>query len=203
MPAILEQALRTLGAAAAEPRVSNPGHTVNTYSPTAQAFAGYVPALCRALRWRPGALLGLCSLGRFGRRPARRHAGLDHTGAEQSPRNPGCAPGAAPRTHCTASLAHRSLRLQRTGRAGVFPVPQTDIADEAAWRLIAHVAQTPFTKNCVSSSNWVTPSFSGLRQCHGQTGLLFGVQSPHASTSEIFEHIRTFIRALRVNDSTR
>jgi secreted Zn-dependent insulinase-like peptidase len=38
--------------------------------------------------------------------------------------------------------------------------------------------------------------FSGVRQINGQTGLLFGVQSPHASLREILEHIEVFLQRM-------
>lgn len=76
------------------------------------------------------------------------------------------------------------------------PVPGADLADEAAWRLLAHVAQTPFYQRLRVELQLGYAVFSGLRQINGQTGLLFGVQSPHASTTEIFEHIRIFLSDL-------
>ncbi|MES2871627.1 MAG: pyrroloquinoline quinone biosynthesis protein PqqF [Pseudomonadota bacterium] len=76
------------------------------------------------------------------------------------------------------------------------PVPGADMADEAAWRLLAHVAQTPFYQRLRVELQLGYAVFSGLRQINGRTGLLFGVQSPHASTSEIFEHIKMFLADL-------
>ena len=67
------------------------------------------------------------------------------------------------------------------------------MAGEAAWRLLAQVAQTPFYQRLRVELQLGYAVFSGLRQINGQTGLLFGVQSPHASTAQIFEHIRNFL----------
>ena len=38
--------------------------------------------------------------------------------------------------------------------------------------------------------------FSGIRQINGQTGLLFGVQSPSVSLEGIVEHLQTFLAQL-------
>ena len=69
-------------------------------------------------------------------------------------------------------------------------------ADEAAWRLLAHLAQTPFYQQLRVELQLGYAVFSGLRQLNGQTGLLFGVQSPHASVADIYRHIKMFIAQL-------
>jgi secreted Zn-dependent insulinase-like peptidase len=38
--------------------------------------------------------------------------------------------------------------------------------------------------------------FSALRQIHGQTGILFGVQSPDVAPLDLLEHIEHFLRDL-------
>ena len=76
------------------------------------------------------------------------------------------------------------------------PTPIGRLADEAAWRLLAHLAQTPFYQQLRVELQLGYAVFSGLRQMNGQTGLLFGVQSPHASVAEIYGHIETFIAQL-------
>ena len=73
------------------------------------------------------------------------------------------------------------------------PTPEATLADEAAWRMLAHVMQTPFYQRLRVELQLGYAVFSGLRQINGQTGLLFGVQSPHASTTQIFEHIQNFL----------
>ena len=76
------------------------------------------------------------------------------------------------------------------------PTPEATLADEAAWRMLAHVTQTPFYQRLRVELQLGYAVFSGLRQINGQTGLLFGVQSPHASTTHIFEHIQSFLAHL-------
>ena len=76
------------------------------------------------------------------------------------------------------------------------PAPFGHLADESAWRLLAHIAQTPFYQQLRVELQLGYAVFSGLRQINGQTGLLFGVQSPHASAPEIYGHIEAFIAEL-------
>ena len=76
------------------------------------------------------------------------------------------------------------------------PPPEATLADEAAWRLLAQVAQTPFYQRLRVDLQLGYAVFSGLRQINGQTGLLFGVQSPHATTAQIYEHIGSFLEDL-------
>ena len=76
------------------------------------------------------------------------------------------------------------------------PPPEATLADEATWRLLAQVAQTPFYQRLRVDLQLGYAVFSGLRQINGQTGLLFGVQSPHATTAQIYEHIASFLEDL-------
>ena len=76
------------------------------------------------------------------------------------------------------------------------PAPTTALADEAAWRLLAQIAQTPFYQRLRGELQLGYAVFSGLRQINGQTGLLFGVQSPQASTETILGHIQDFLAQL-------
>ena len=76
------------------------------------------------------------------------------------------------------------------------PAPAGDLAAEAAWRLLAQLASTPFYQQLRVEQQLGYAVFSGLRQLNGQTGLLFGVQSPHAGATKIFEHIRAFLAQL-------
>ena len=76
------------------------------------------------------------------------------------------------------------------------PPPEITLADEVAWRLLAHVAQTPFYQRLRVELQLGYAVFSGLRQINGQTGLLFGVQSPHATTTQILEYIQKFLADL-------
>ncbi|EGH48763.1 insulinase-like:peptidase M16, partial [Pseudomonas syringae pv. pisi str. 1704B] len=74
--------------------------------------------------------------------------------------------------------------------------PTTSIEDEAAWRLLAHLAQAPFYQRLRVELQLGYAVFSGLRQIDGRTGLLFGVQSPTSSAQQLFAHIGAFIGKL-------
>lgn len=76
------------------------------------------------------------------------------------------------------------------------PTATSDMADEAAWRLLAHVCQTPFYQRLRVDLQLGYAVFSALRQIHGQTGLLFGVQSPSVTPAELLRHIEEFLSGL-------
>ncbi|MFC6336897.1 pyrroloquinoline quinone biosynthesis protein PqqF [Pseudomonas sp. CCM 7891] len=76
------------------------------------------------------------------------------------------------------------------------PAPTQSLADEAAWRLLAHLGQAPFYQRLRVELQLGYAVFSGVRQINGQTGLLFGVQSPSASLEEILSHLRAFLQRL-------
>jgi coenzyme PQQ biosynthesis probable peptidase PqqF len=76
------------------------------------------------------------------------------------------------------------------------PTATDDIASEAAWRLLAHVCQTPFYQRLRVELQLGYAVFSGLRQIHGQTGLLFGVQSPNVLPLDLLQHIEQFLKGL-------
>jgi predicted Zn-dependent peptidase len=73
------------------------------------------------------------------------------------------------------------------------PAPGTDLAFEAAWRLLAHLAQAPFYQRLRVELQLGYAVFSGIRQLNGQVGWLFGVQSPGAPVGQLAEHIEAFI----------
>jgi len=73
------------------------------------------------------------------------------------------------------------------------PPPSRDITDEAAWRLLAHVCQTPFYQRLRVELQLGYAVFSALHQVHGQTGIKFGVQSPTAAPVALLEHVKTFL----------
>ncbi|WP_085727774.1 pyrroloquinoline quinone biosynthesis protein PqqF [Pseudomonas sp. R37(2017)] len=73
------------------------------------------------------------------------------------------------------------------------PTATQEIADEAAWRLLAQVCQTPFYQRLRVELQLGYAVFSALRQIHGQTGLLFGVQSPNVVP---LQHIEQFLNDL-------
>ena len=76
------------------------------------------------------------------------------------------------------------------------PAPSSSIVDEAAWRLLAHLAQGPFYQRLRVELQLGYAVFSGLRQIAGRTGILFGAQSPNASVPQLVEHIEQFLNDL-------
>ncbi|WP_456022942.1 pyrroloquinoline quinone biosynthesis protein PqqF [Pseudomonas protegens] len=76
------------------------------------------------------------------------------------------------------------------------PTASRDIADEAAWRLLVQVCQTPFYQRLRGELQLGYAVFSALRQIHGQTAMLFGVQSPNTPPVELLGHIRQFFENL-------
>jgi coenzyme PQQ biosynthesis probable peptidase PqqF len=100
-----------------------------------------------------------------------------------------------------------SIRLQRlwnaldTGSSEhalllFCPAASEELADEAAWRLLAHLCQTPFYQRLRVELQLGYAVFSALRQIHGTSGLLFGVQSPNVSPVQLLQHIEDFIGGL-------
>lgn len=113
---------------------------------------------------------------------------------------PGTANPGQPATLDTPTALHR-WREVPTGSSEqavllFCPVPSSSITDEAAWRLLAQCCQTPFYQRLRVELQLGYGVFSGVRQINGQTGLLFGVQSPHASVAEILGHIEVFLQQL-------
>lgn len=76
------------------------------------------------------------------------------------------------------------------------PTASHAIADEAAWRLLAQLCQTPFYQRLRVELQLGYAVFSALRQMNGQTALLFGVQSPNATPAELLSHIEMFLETL-------
>ncbi|KAF2389722.1 pyrroloquinoline quinone biosynthesis protein PqqF [Pseudomonas frederiksbergensis] len=76
------------------------------------------------------------------------------------------------------------------------PTATQEISDEAEWRLLAHLIQTPFYQRLRVELQLGYAVFSGLRQINGQTGLLFGVQSPSVAAVDLLEHIQHFLNKL-------
>jgi secreted Zn-dependent insulinase-like peptidase len=76
------------------------------------------------------------------------------------------------------------------------PTANRDIADEAAWRMLAQLGQTPFYQRLRVELHLGYAVFSALRQMQGQTGLLFGVQSPNAKPAALLGHIQQFLNGM-------
>lgn len=78
------------------------------------------------------------------------------------------------------------------------PTASRDITDEAAWRMLAQLCHTPFYQRLRGELQLGYAVFSALRQMHGHTGLLFGVQSPDVATTDLLKHIEQFIAGTAV-----
>ncbi|KQW33425.1 MULTISPECIES: pyrroloquinoline quinone biosynthesis protein PqqF [Pseudomonas] len=76
------------------------------------------------------------------------------------------------------------------------PTATPTLADEAAWRLLAQLCQTPFYQRLRVELQLGYAVFSGLKQIDGQTGMLFGVQSPSLSATQLNAHIEQFLDGL-------
>ncbi len=76
------------------------------------------------------------------------------------------------------------------------PTATPALADEAAWRLLAQLCQTPFYQRLRVELQVGYAVFSGLKQINGQTGVLFGVQSPSLSATQLSAHIEQFLAGL-------
>ncbi|WP_095189525.1 pyrroloquinoline quinone biosynthesis protein PqqF [Pseudomonas sp. Irchel 3E19] len=85
----------------------------------------------------------------------------------------------------TASNEHALLLFCPTAAGG--------IAQEAAWRLLAHLCHTPFYQRLRVDLQLGYAVFSALRQINGQSGWLFGVQSPTVAPVQLLEHIQQFL----------
>jgi predicted Zn-dependent peptidase len=114
--------------------------------------------------------------------------GLPGTREEQTLHAPALAPG---------KHWHHAIPPSSENAMLLFcPVPSASIADEAAWRLLAQIAQTPFYQRLRVELQLGYAVFSGLRQIAGQLGILFGVQSPTASAQVLVGHIEAFLEDL-------
>jgi len=74
-----------------------------------------------------------------------------------------------------------------------YPLPSPSVEDEAAGRLLAQMIQSPFYQRLRVELQLGYAVFSGLRQMDGQSGLLFGVQSPSVQAQHLVHHIEGFL----------
>ncbi|MFP3518214.1 pyrroloquinoline quinone biosynthesis protein PqqF [Pseudomonas sp. SIMBA_077] len=191
MPAILEHALRALSSLEAEQDVS----VVAPLMPIRQLLkrlpecsqSGLEPTLSDASQCWVGARWDGLAVGLPSATAPLISAALNKA--------PGTPDAHLPRAEYSAQRRWITQACDSSEQAVLLfcPAPTGDLGAEAAWRLLAHVAQTPFYQQLRVERQLGYAVFSGLRQLNGQTGLLFGVQSPHASGAEIFEHIRAFL----------
>ncbi|MCK6188867.1 pyrroloquinoline quinone biosynthesis protein PqqF [Pseudomonas sp. EYE_354] len=73
------------------------------------------------------------------------------------------------------------------------PTPSASLEDEATWRLLGHLLQDPFYTRLRVELQLGYAVFSGIRQITGQTGLLFGIQSPSVPLEGLVEHLQAFV----------
>lgn len=88
----------------------------------------------------------------------------------------------------TASTEHALLLI--------CPTASHDIADEAAWRLLAQLCQTAFYQRLRVELQLGYAVFSALRQLHGTTAIVFAVQSPATPVVTLLEHIQDFLNGV-------
>jgi hypothetical protein len=74
------------------------------------------------------------------------------------------------------------------------PLPATDALTEAAWRLLAQSCQSAFFQRLRSELQLGYALFCGFRQVQAHRGILFAVQSPHATAEQVLGHIETFLQ---------
>ncbi|MDF2395601.1 pyrroloquinoline quinone biosynthesis protein PqqF [Pseudomonas sp. 3MA1] len=202
LPAVLQQALKQLSQPADAFWQDNPAardeaqsipirRLLKAFSEQPRASdAGTAPAadlqaLWTDARW-DGLALGLSTslqeaLGRvLQRMPGTADAGLCQPPAPETGRRWWSLPGDA---------GEQALLL-------FCPTPGAELADEAAWRLLGQLCQTPFYQRLRVELQLGYAVFSAVRQRNGQTGLLFGVQSPSATLSDILQHLEQFLQQL-------
>lgn len=200
LPAVLEEALRVLGAPESRDRVhrgamdsepaaipirqllkSLPDHYLNNENAT-QAIG--LERVWSTARWTGFA----AGLEGWAQNEVCNAARLIHGIAEHPP-------GTAPRDTGTRWITEPSDSSE-SALLMFYPTPSASLDDEAAWRLFAQLMQAPFYQRLRVELQLGYAVFSGFRQIAGHGGLLFGVQSPSASIGQIVAHIETFIERL-------
>ncbi len=83
------------------------------------------------------------------------------------------------------------------------PTPSASLEDEATWRLLGHLLQDPFYTRLRVELQLGYAVFSGIRQINGQTGLLFGIQSPSVPLEGLVEHLQAFVAQVPALISSR
>ncbi|MBA1242964.1 pyrroloquinoline quinone biosynthesis protein PqqF [Pseudomonas japonica] len=76
------------------------------------------------------------------------------------------------------------------------PAPPGSISEDAAWRLIAQIAQAPFYQRLRVELQLGYAVFSSFRQIAGLPGLVFGVQSPGTDQPALLGHFDQFLKQL-------
>jgi coenzyme PQQ biosynthesis probable peptidase PqqF len=120
-------------------------------------------------------------------------------------------PGAAeakPMVASTAPARNRwhdvsgGVAMNETAMILFCPLPERSPECEASWRVLARLIAGDFFRRLRSELQLGYAVFSRFHQLGGQSGMLFGVQSPSASAGQILEHIQTFLAsfALKLAD---
>ncbi|WP_416770749.1 pyrroloquinoline quinone biosynthesis protein PqqF [Pseudomonas sp. RHF3.3-3] len=76
------------------------------------------------------------------------------------------------------------------------PAASASIVDEACWRALGQLIQAPFYQRLRVELQLGYAVFSSVRQIHGRSGLLLGVQSPGASLAALLGHFESFLASL-------
>lgn len=76
------------------------------------------------------------------------------------------------------------------------PALPGSISEDAAWRLIAQIAQAPFYQRLRVELQLGYAVFSSFRQIAGVPGLVFGVQSPGTDQAALLNHLEHFLKQL-------
>lgn len=195
MPTVLEHALKSLTQADAESARVEPQTPLMPIRQLLKALAEHCPGTTITTGnathlWTTSHWDGLA----VGLSPQTQSAmGLALSRVPGIPDNQLPAPSAINGQHLwshidTASSEHSLLLF--------CPTAGREIADEAAWRLLAQLCQTPFYQRLRVELQLGYAVFSALRQMHGQTGLLFGVQSPTVTPADLLGHIQQFLKGI-------
>jgi len=195
MPSVLDQALKSLTQVDADSPRSEPKTPLNPIRQLLKALPEHVlqsaktdgdaKHLWTTSRW-DGLALGL-------NQQTQSAMGLALSRIPGIPDNQLPAPAAI-----TAQKHWRHIDTASSEHALLLfcPTASRSLADEAAWRLLAQLCQTPFYQRLRVELQLGYAVFSALRQIHGQTAMLFGVQSPNTHAVELLGHIRQFFESL-------
>lgn len=200
LPAILEQALNRLSAPDSQTRTRyGQSGTAPAPIPIRQLLNTlpdhFLNSPCSAPKddlhsvWETARWVGFATGIQDANRPALIHA------LRATPGTPDDQPITLPA--CTTKLwATEPSDSSEQALMMFYPTPSASIEDEAMWRFFAHVVQGPFYQRLRVELQLGYAVFSGFRQIAGHGGMLFGVQSPNASATQLVEHITTFMETL-------
>jgi coenzyme PQQ biosynthesis probable peptidase PqqF len=200
LPAVLEEALRVLGAPERHDRVH--GGAMDS-EPAAIPIRQLLKALPDqylnnqnagpttdlALVWSTARWMGFAT-------------GLRGSAQDEVCNAARIIPGTSEHPHGTASRLMDTRWITEASESSesallmFYPTLSASLDDEATWRLFAQLMQAPFYQRLRVELQLGYAVFSGFRQIAGHGGLLFGVQSPSASIGQIVAHIETFIERL-------